>query len=165
MTSLYVLADEYRAAAESLADMELDEQAVIDTLESLSGALEVKATNVAMFARNLEATAQAIKDAEAKMAARRKAVEARAERIRGYLWQSMELAGIPKIECPYFKLAVRENPPSVVIESPNLIPAEFMRNPEPPPPEPDKKAIAEALKEGKNVPGAHLERGKRLEIK
>jgi hypothetical protein len=30
---------------------------------------------------------------------------------------------------------------------------------------PDKKAIAAALKAGEDVPGAHLERGQRLEIK
>jgi hypothetical protein len=165
MTSLYVLADEYRYAADKLATMELDEQSVTDTLEGLSGAMEVKATNVAMFARNLEATAQAIMEAETAMAARRKAIEARAARIRDYLKTSMEFAGITKIECPYFSLAVRENPPRVVIESEGLIPAEFMHQPEPPPPKPDKKAIADALKEGRTVLGAHLERGKRLEIK
>ena len=49
MTALYLLAEEYRAAAEKLADLDLDEQTVADTLESLAGSVEVKATNVAMF--------------------------------------------------------------------------------------------------------------------
>lgn len=164
-TSLYVLADEYKAAAESLANLDLDEQTIADTLEGLAGALEVKATNVAMFARNLEAAAESIKSAEKQMADRRKAIEVRATRLRTYLRDNMLKAGISKIECPYFSLAIRENPPSVVIDAEVMIPAEFMRQPEPPPPSPDKKAIAEALKAGTTVPGAHLERGKRLEIK
>ena len=65
MTALYELAAEYRADCEKLADMDMDEQTLADTLEGLSGELEVKAQNVIMFTRNLEATAAAIKEAEA----------------------------------------------------------------------------------------------------
>ena len=41
MTALYELAAEYRADAEKLADMDLDEQTLADTLEGLGGELEV----------------------------------------------------------------------------------------------------------------------------
>jgi hypothetical protein len=164
-TSLYALTGEYLSAAETLANLDLDEQTVADTLEGLAGALEVKATNVAMFVRNLESSAEAIKNAEAEMAKRRKAIENRAERIRAYLFDNMQRAEISKIECPHFKLSIRENPASVVIDSEGLIPAEFMRAPPPPPPSPDKKAIADAIKAGNEVPGAHLHRTKRLEIR
>lgn len=165
MTSLYVLANDYRDAALQMADMDLPANVIADTLEGLAGELEVKATNVAMFIRNLESTAASIKEAEAEMAKRRKALEARADFLHRYLLDNMQRTGIQKIECPYFKLSVRDNPQSVVIDSPDLIPADFMRQPEPPPPAPDKKAIAEALKAGQDVPGAHLERTQRLEIK
>lgn len=165
MTALYNIAAEYREAAEKLSDLDLDEQTIADTLEGMSGELEVKATNVAFFARNLESIAASIKEAEAGMAARRKALENRAARMRDYLLNCMQLAGVQKIEGPYFKLAQRENPPAVIIDEPGLIPAEFMRQPDPPPPAPDKTAIKEALKAGAEVPGAHLARGVRLEIK
>jgi hypothetical protein len=163
--TLYELAHDYRAAADKLADLELDDQTITDTLESLSGDLEVKATNTAMFIRNIEASAAAIKEAESHMAARRKALENRAARIKDYLLANMMVAGVQKIECPYFKLAVRENPPAVEVYEPGLIPAEFMRQPEPPPPAVDKTAIKEALKAGQEVPGCKLSRGVRLEIK
>lgn len=163
--ALYKLADQYLEAAQRMADLELDEQTIADTLEGLSGEIEVKATNVAMFVRNLEASAEAIKNAEADMAARRKAIEARAKRIRTYLQEQMTRTGMTKIECPYFRLAIRDNPASVVIDAESQIPEEFMRQSPPPPPAPDKKAIADALKAGKEVTGAHLERGQRLEIK
>lgn len=163
--TLYELASEYRAIAEKLADMDLDPQTIADTLESMSGALEVKATNCAMFVRNLEATAAQIKDAEAAMAARRKAIENRAERVKQYLFDGMLYAGIEKIECPHFRLAIRDNPPSVVIDEPGLIPQGFMRQPEPPPAAPDKKLIADAIKAGHDVPGVRLVRTQRLEIK
>lgn len=163
--SLYKLADEYLAAAYKLADMDLEEQTVKDTLESLSGALEVKATNVAMFVRNLESLAEQIKAAEEQMAARRKAVQNRADRVREYLKMQMERTQITKIECPYFKIALRQNPAAVVIDDASIIPQEYWRVPPPPPPMPDTKAIAEALKTQMAVPGAHLERGTRVEIK
>lgn len=165
MTALYVLAQDYRAAAEKLADLELDEQTILDTLESLSGDLEVKAVNTAMVARNMQGLAAQIKEAEQAMAARRKALEGRAERLTAYLLSNMQHAGISKIESPHFCLSVRSNPAAVVINEPGLIPAEFMRQPEPPPPSPDKTAIKEAIKAGKEVPGAHLAQGVRLEIK
>lgn len=163
--ALYQLADMYLADLQKLADMDMDEQTVADTLEGLSGELEVKATNVAMFARNLEASAEAIKTAEAQMAARRKAIENRAGRIRQYLKENMERVGILKIEGPHFALAIKKNPPAVQVEAVELVPMEFFKPVLPPPPALDKKAVAEALKAGKDVPGCKLEQGTRLEIK
>lgn len=165
LPSLYVLAEDYNAAASQLADLELDEQTIADTLESMAGDVEVKATNVAMFKRNLEAQAAAIKEAEASMASRRKAIEKRAEQIGEYLLFNMQRTGITKIESPWFKLAVRNNLPSVIIDDPDKVPSDLYVYPEAPAPYPDKKAIAEKLKAGEEVTGAHLETKQRLEIK
>lgn len=165
MTALYNIAAEYRAAAEKLAELDLDAETIVDTLEGLSGDLETKAQNVAFLARNLESTAAAIKQAEADMAARRKAMENRADGLKRYIFESMKFAGIEKIECPHFRLSIKNNPAAVEIFEPGLVPASFMRTPEPPPPAPDKTAIKEALKAGQDVPGARLTSGQRLEIK
>jgi len=165
MTALYELAQQYRADADKLADMDLDDQTLADTLEGMGGELELKAENVVMFARNLEVTAAAIKDAEAQMAARRKAMESRAASLKRYVLENMQFAGITKIEGPLFKLSVRENPPAVEIFEPGLIPLEFMTQPEPPPPAPNKTAIKAAIAAGVDVPGAKINRGTRLEIK
>ena len=118
-----------------------------------------------MIVRNLETTAEQIKIAEDQMAARRKFIEKRADYLRRYLKDGMLNAGISKIECPYFKLSIRDNPPSVVIDAPGLVPMEYWRRPDPPPLEPDKRAIADAIKEGKDVPGARMTQGKRLDIR
>lgn len=165
MTALYELARDYREAADKLSDLDLPPEVIEDTLESLSGDLEVKATNTAMVVRNIEAMAAAIKEAEAAMAARRKALENRAARVKDYLLANMVVAGVQKVECPFFKLAVRDNPPAVEIFQPEMVPLEYMRQPEPPPPAPDKTAIKEVLKTGHEVPGCRLTVGKRLEIK
>jgi hypothetical protein len=163
--SLYILSGEYLAIANKLSDSDMPPEVIADTLESLSGELEEKAVNVALFVRNLEATAESIKAAEKQMADRRKSLESKAESIRRYLKDNMQRTGISKIECPYFALTIKKNPPSVVIDDASLLPVDYMVTPPPPPAAPDKKLIAQAIKDGYEVPGAHLEQGERLEIK
>jgi hypothetical protein len=164
-TSLYVIAGEYAAIMNKLIDSEMPEDVINDTLESISGDMETKSTNVAMFVRNLESSAEQIKLAEKAMADRRKAIENKADSIRQYLKANMQRCGISKIECPHFALTIKKNPPSVIIDDATAIPAEFMVTPAPPPAAPDKKAIGERLKNGDEVPGCRLEQGERLEIK
>ena len=164
MTALYELAAQYRSAADQLSDLDLPPEVVADTLESLSGELEEKAQSVAMLIRNLEVTAEAIKAFEASQAERRKAIERRAESLKDYIRRNMEACGITKIEGPGITLSFRKSS-AVVIDEPALIPPEFMRQPEPPPPAPDKKLIADAIKAGKEIAGAHVEHRQSLQIK
>lgn len=164
-TSLYVLTGEYLALSNKLLESDLDEQTIADTLEGAAGELEEKAKNVACFVRNLEASAEQIKLAEKQMADRRKSLESKAESIRRYLKDNMIRSGITKIESPYFALTIKKNPPSVVIDDATVIPKKFMTKPTPPPPAPDKRAIADAINAGKKVAGARIEQGERLEIK
>lgn len=161
--TLYQLADDYLAAAEQLANLDMPPEVVNDTLESMIGDIQVKATNVAMVIRNFEAQAEAIREAEKQMAARRKAIEHRAEQIREYLLFNMQRTGINEISCPYFAIKRKLNPGKVIIHG--TIPAEFLRYPEPPPPEADKKAIAEYIKAGNSPDWAELKRDERIEIK
>jgi hypothetical protein len=164
MTALYVITNEYRAAAAQLADLDLPPEVVEDTLESLTGDIEAKAQSVAFVARNCEALAGQIKDAEKQMADRRKALEGRAARLRDYMLGCLSVAGIKKIEGPMLKISIRDNPESVEIFDAAQIPAALMKQPETPPPAPDKAAIKAAIKAGQEVPGAKLTRGQRLEI-
>ena len=163
--SLYQLSGDYLAVANKLADSDMPPEVIADTLEGLDGDLEEKCTNVALFVRNLEATAESIKAAEKQMAERRKAIEAKAESVRRYLKDNMQRTGITKIESPYFALALKKNPPSVVIDDPAAIPSDYMVTPPAPPPSPDKALIKKAIQDGFIVPGAHLEQGERLDIK
>jgi len=163
--TLYTIADQYLQDLQKLQDMDLDEKTFADTLESLSGDLEVKATNVAMFVRNLEASAESIKAAEKQMAERRKAIEAKAERIRNYLKDNMARTGITKIDCPYFALSLRNSPPAVEVINADEIPAQYFDIPEPPAPVLNKNRLKDDLKNGVIVEGARLTQGSYLQIK
>lgn len=165
MTTLYEIAADYRDMAARLADLDLPDDVVADTLEAEGGELQVKASNVGFVCRNLEASAAAIKDAEAQMAARRKALENRAARLRAYLLDSMTLAGVDKIESPYFAIAIRKNPPSLEVLDEAQVPTGYFTSPPPPPPALDRKLILTALKEGVDVPGCRIKQSRRVDIK
>ena len=157
--TLWDLAAEHRALAERLLDLDLDDQTISDTLEAESGALDTKAQNVVALSRSLDALAEAIGAETERMVARRKAVEARALRLRDYVRDAMLLAGVERITGPRFAVSLQVAPQRVVIDSVEQIPQGYMRIPAAPPPSPDKQSIAAALKSGVDVPGARLERG------
>ena len=164
MTALYLLKLEYIEAANRLQNLDLDAQTIIDTLDSMGGDIEEKATNTVMVCRNLKATAAAIKEAEAAMATRRKAIESRAAQLEKGVFDTMQQTGISRIESPYFALSIANNPGAVDVFEPGLLPADYMRE-VPAYEEPDKALIAKALKAGFDVPGARLAQSQRLVIK
>lgn len=164
MTALYELATSYRAMADKLNDLDLPPEVIADTLEAESGDLMEKGTNVAKMFRNLESMAEQIKVEEERLAARRKAIENRAASLKQYLHSNMEKAGISKIESPWFVISIKQNPESVAVEDEDSIPRDFFKE-IPATFKLDKVLVKTALKDGYNVPGCHLQRGTRLEIK
>ena len=167
MTSitLYEISQTYREALDVLTDPELDlpNEVIADTLEGLQGTLEDKAIAVAQFFRNLESTAQAIKEAEQRMSQRRKAIENRVASMKDYLKANMAICGITRIESPWFTLSIQNTPAAVDILDEDSLPDEFVeivttRKV-------DKTAIKKAIESGADVPGAVLSRGTRLAIR
>ena len=164
-TPLYQLVN-YQRELETLADSgEVPAEQIAETLQALEGDIHEKAVQVAAFSKNLEATADAVRDAAKQMLARADRIQKRAEAVQAYLLFEMQAAGISKVESPWFTLAVRKNPPSVVVDDETAIPPEYIVQPPPPAPRPDKDAIKRALRDGRDVPGCHLFQNERLEIK
>lgn len=166
--TLFEIAQEYRHITDVLMDSGVDEQTLTDTLEGEAWPLELKAQNYAFVVRNLEATAAAIKEAEAAMKKRRELLEKRSAYLKERLKTGMEIAGVSKLDCPHFAITIKKNPPAIDIWDEKQIPEKFMRTPEPPPPPasvPDKAAIKEAIDAGEDVPGAKKVQGTRIEIK
>ena len=166
LPALYQIADIYLQDLEKLNDLDLPDEVVRDTLESIQGDLQEKCTNVAAYIRNTESLAEQIKQAEQAMAARRKALENRADRIRKYLLENMQRTGITKIESPWFKIELAKNPPSVVVDDEDTLKfahPEFVKvvTTE----SIDKAAVKEAIKAGQIVEGARLASSDRVTIK
>jgi hypothetical protein len=166
LPALFTLAAEYHDAARALADMDCDEQTITDTLEAMGGDLQTKCTNIAALVKNLEALGDAIDTAQKQMDERKRHARNRAARLRDYLKNGMEFAGIREITTPHFALKIVRNPASVIIEDAEQLPVEFVILPPIPPAAPDRAAIRTAIKSGKTVPGARLDDTKtRLDIR
>jgi len=86
----------------------------------------------------------------AQMEARKKRTEARRERVRTLIEQAMLIAGLPSVRRPTATLSVRDVKPKPLVSDEALIPAEFWKQPDP---VLDKKAIADADKAGRDIPG------------
>ena len=164
MTTLFALSAEYKSISDRLCELDLDEQTVIDTLESVGGDLQEKSINVAKFFRNLESDAKQIKEAEQQLAERRKAIEKRAASLKEYLKTNMELSGIHKIECPWFVVSIAQNPEAVIVDDEEAIPRDYFKE-IPVSYQLDKSLLKQAIKDGFTVPGARLTRGTSLRIK
>ena len=122
---LYRLADEYLAIAKALADQELPDEVINDTLEGASGDLENKAWNIAALILQFEGEASVIKDAEQRMSTRRKTIERRINWLREYLLLQQIRTGINEVSSPEFVVKVRDNPPKVILDDEDAIPRAY----------------------------------------
>lgn len=161
--SLYALSADYQAVIEAAenAGTEADEQAFRDTLAGLSGEIVEKADRCAAVMATLDATAEAIKHEEQRLEARRKAIEANRSRLSDYVLMCLKDANMPKVKGARFTLQIQQNPPKVVVDEESKIPTTYWIAK----PVLDRAAISQALKNGSEVPGAHLERGESLRVR
>ena len=167
LPALFTIVAEYREQAEQLANMDLDDQTLSDTIESIQWPVEEKARAVAAVIGNMGAAntmlAEFIKAKQAQL----KAMQSREDHLREYLLNNMVAAGITEIKANDGSLTikVKQNPASVVVDDAASIPPKYLRQAAPPPPAADKKEIKAALEFGETVPGCHLQNTQRLEIK
>jgi len=122
---LYELTEQYNNALENMQSLDMDQETINDTMEGLSGELEVKAKNVGAYYLNLESDANQIKDAIKNMQARLKAVTNKADYFKEYLRDNMERSGIDKIECPQFKITLIKASKVLEINAPKAIFEDF----------------------------------------
>jgi len=162
---LFDIALAYRESANQLADLDLPEEVVRDTLESLDGDLSVKCMNIIFLATDWTGDLAKIKAHEEAVVARRKALEKRIASLKQYVLDGMLLAGATEIKSPELVIRVTPNPTGVTIEDERQVPEEYWVAPPPPPKAISKSAIKAAIESGVEVPGAKLTRGMRLVIK
>lgn len=84
-------------------------------------------------------------------------VETEQKRLRMYVQRAMELSGTSQLKSPLATFSIADGAESVEIVNADMIPDTYRRELGPPPP--DKRAIKDALKAGKSVPGARLTKG------
>ena len=163
--SLYALAaglariNEVIIEAEGVVDESLEAE-----LDRLLPAIQEKCNNLGRWIRNIEGNMTALNLEIDRLKHKKKMAENLEERLKAYLKESMERAGMTKIEAGVVTLAIQKNPPSVVIPDESVIPAGF-KDIIPEQYVISKKRILEALKAGEQVTGAVLTQGSHLRIR
>ena len=156
---LYEIADEYRhilADAESKTPEE-----VLSALDAIQARIEDKVRAVVHYIANTDAEAEAFRVEEDRLAARREAMVNRSRAMRDYIAQQMRRMDITEVKAGTFTLKFKKNPPALVVDNAEDIPAQYWK---PQPPALDRRALLADAKEGM-IDGVHVEQGERLDIR
>ena len=131
-------------------DGELSSEAM-EKLTSLEMALESKIEACCRVVRHFEANATAYKTEAERLSRNAAAAASNAKRLKEYMQMVLETLNLPRVETELFKVRIQHNPPSVKISESvyaTRLPEEFQRVII----EPDKSALMEAFKSGKELP-------------
>lgn len=156
--NLYELSQNYLA----VQDMELDEETLRDTLDSIEDAFEDKAENIAKLYRTVEAEEKAFEAEEKRFYAMKKTAANKKQFLKQYLEDNMRLIGKTKFKAGVFNFSIQNNPPSVEIYDETLIPEQYLVEQ---PAKIDKAGIKDLLKQGQEVPGATLKTSQSLRVR
>ena len=160
---LYEIDQALEAALEAAFDPDtgeiLDEEAM-QTVTELEMAREDKLEGIALWIKDMDAEASAIREEEKKLAARRRAIENKEERVKGYL--NYALAG-EKFKTPRVAVSYRTSEAVELAEGfepmtlpPSCWTVEYKL---------DKRALKDHLKAGETFEGAELVKRTNLIIK
>ena len=131
-----------------------------EDLEALEAERNEKLEACALYIKNLEADAAAIRAEETALAERRRAKERRAESLRAYVAASMQAAGQSSLDTARCSLRFRRSE-AVEVTDAEALPAEMQSVKV----TPNKAAIRKALKAGHEVAGARLVENQNLQLK
>ena len=165
---LYEISEKYLSFLNLCESGKTPPDAVADTLSAIEDEFDQKADNLACMIKNLKSEANAIKIEVAVLEKRKIQKEKTIDNLRNYLISQMKIIQKEKFETARNKVQIRRNPESVQVapdfvkwaeESGNKKFLKFK------PPEPDKTAIKEALKNGVIFSFAELIQTERIDIK
>ena len=166
---LYELSKDYESLILAIENGDIPEEAVVDTLESITSLLDEKADNIACWIKQLTAEAEAIKAEEDKLKARRTAKLNRAERLTNYLAECLANAGRTKIETARNVISFRKNPPKVVFDNEDKFIEWAQKEADGllkyAKPTVDRTAVKVALENGATIEGVRIESSQNISIK
>jgi hypothetical protein len=157
--NLYNIKSEYLAIAHELTEGELTpelEQALIITQENL----QEKAINYGYVIKNFESEVDIIEDEIKRLNALKKARQNAVDKLKTNISDAMQLFGILEVKAPTFKMNFRKSESVEIFEG---LDQEFIT--EKVSYQPDKIAIKNAIKEGRQINGAALVTNLNLQIK
>lgn len=160
--TLYNLTSEYEYLLQLMEDPDTDPEVLTDTLEAVQGEMEVKLESYGVVLKELESE-------KAKWEAERnradsyvKSLDSNITRMKTAIMDAIRATGDNKFKTDHFKFSIAKNGGLQPLKITGAVSDSFiiLR------PEPDTRAIRQALEEGFELPFAHLEeRGVHLNVR
>lgn len=119
---LFEISDQFKQL-EQLED--IDQETLNDTLESLTAEFQDKSLSVASYFLNLDSDIAQLKEAEKRIADRRKSIENRSKSLKDYLLSNMQRLEMTEISCPEFKITIRKPQKVLKVIDEQLIPKKY----------------------------------------
>ncbi|GKX48014.1 siphovirus Gp157 family protein [Pectobacterium carotovorum] len=138
---------------------DLTPEMIADTMEGLELELADKLDGAYIHVRNLEGLAKTCDEEVKRLTDRKKSFENRAKSIKGYVLNCLLAANLDKLKTTTNTFTASKGVASVIIDNEGLLPDDLVSVQTVV--APDKKAIKEAIENGVEVPGAHIEIGAR----
>lgn len=160
MASLYELTGQMEYLKGLLEDPEVEEQVVLETMESIEFEIEEKAEVYGKIIRMLQAEVDAIDGEVERLLARKKALTNNVNRLKSSLFESMRVLDMRKIKTPLFSFHIQKNPATVDIVG--KVPKKYLIPQEP---KVDKKAIIEYVNEHGDTKYAKMVQSESLRIR
>lgn len=165
MANVYELKNTFNTLWNIIEDETADDEVILDAWQTACEDLADKLENCCKYIKNQEAIISGLKDEEARIKAKRQALENGVDRLKDLMKSAIETSGEKKIPCGSFTCAVQNNAPKLVLDvDMKYIPEKYLV---PQPPTVDKNSLKEDLKNGVEGLGeiAHLETTNSLRIR
>lgn len=140
---------------------ELEDESLNEALDTIKGAIEEKAVNMAYVIKNIDGDIDAIDKEINRLQERKKSAKSKQTSLKNYLKGSMEQLGIKKLKTPVFSFNIQKNAPALTVEDNSKIDDKFFIIEK----TLDKKAIKEAIKQGAEIEGVSLKQSESLRIR
>ena len=167
MASLFNLAKEYTDLYSALVSSADEETGEVDVdiaaaLANVQGSFEEKAIATATVSRMLGNIVDEVSKEIDRLKRLKVHLEREDGRVKEYLKKAMELTGTEKVQGISASISFRQSE-QTVIDNEEELPEEYITAKTTY--TPNKTAIKTAIKAGKDVPGAHIETVKNLQIR
>lgn len=160
--NIYELTGNYEHLLNMLYDEDVDEKALLDTLESIEGDIEDKAEGYAKIIKELEAQSKARKEEAKRLTESAQTLDNRIKMLKSNLFNCMKITGKTKFTTNLFSFNIVKNGGKQALTIDGDVPEEYTKTIV----ENDTFKIRQALENGKKLSFAHLEpKGESLRIR
>lgn len=163
--NIYELTSSYIQLQDMIEDGESDNEVLLDTLQSIEGALEEKVDNIIYIIKNKEARVTALRVEEKSLADKRRAEENAVKRLKELIEMYLLATGNKRVDTDRFTARIQKNAPSLEVVDETAIPKEWFNVPEPVPTL-DKRGLLKHIREtGEVVEGVTIKQTESIRIK